>query len=155
MQTFTIRDLTRPTGQRTIRVLSAVCNFRAFNDVDERQTFLRDLQKQAENKQQRLDERAAELQDVEEELASIQYATFPLVHRALWHVSNSCDRISLEQDKPELARVKDNIERLKEQMKEDLGVVDENLKHVQDLKTEKRELKAKIVCVPSCLASTC
>jgi len=58
---------------------------------------------------------------------------------------NSCYRISLEQDKPELARVKDSIEKFKEQMKEDLSVVDENLKHVQDLKTEKRELKAKIV----------
>jgi septal ring factor EnvC (AmiA/AmiB activator) len=83
VQTFTVRDLTRPTGPRTIRVLSAVCNFRAFADVEERRDFLRDLQTQAENKQQRLDERAAELQDVEEELASIQYATFPLVHCAL------------------------------------------------------------------------
>ena len=78
VQTFTMRDLTRPTGQRTIRVLSAVCNFRAFTDVEERRDFLLDLQEQAQNKQQRLDERAAELQDVEEELASIQCAYFLL-----------------------------------------------------------------------------
>ena len=71
-----MRDLTRPTGQRTIRVLSAVCNFHAFTDVEERRDFLLDLQEQAQNKQQRLDERAAELQDVEEELASIQCAHF-------------------------------------------------------------------------------
>lgn len=67
-----MRDLTRPTGQRTIRVLSAVCNFRAFADVEERRAFLLDLQAQSENKQQRVDEQNAELQDVEEELASIQ-----------------------------------------------------------------------------------
>lgn len=74
VQTFTMRDLTRPTGQRTIRVLSAVCNFRAFTDVEDRRAFLLDLQAQAQNKQQRVDEQSAELQDVEEELASIQYA---------------------------------------------------------------------------------
>ena len=79
-----MRDLTRPTGQRTIRVLSAVCNFRAFTDVEERRDFLRDLQEQAQNKQQRLDERTAELQDVEEELASIQYVHSPPFYVAFY-----------------------------------------------------------------------
>lgn len=67
-----MRDLTRPTGQRTIRILSAVCNFRAFTDVEDRRDFLADLQNKAQDKQQRLDERSAELQEVEEELASLQ-----------------------------------------------------------------------------------
>lgn len=67
-----MRDLTRPTGPRTIRVLSAVCNFRAFTDVDDRREFLEDLKEHAQNKQQRVDDRSAELQDIEEELASIQ-----------------------------------------------------------------------------------
>lgn len=68
-----MRDLTRPTGPRTIRILSAVCNFRAFSDVDDRRDFLANLQTEAQTKQQRLDERAAESQEVEEELASLQY----------------------------------------------------------------------------------
>lgn len=54
-------------------------------------------------------------------------------------------RLSLERDKPELARVRDNIEKFKDQMKDDLAVVDENLKYVRDLKDEKKELKAKVV----------
>jgi hypothetical protein len=72
VQKFLVRDLTRPTGAQTIRILSAICNFRAFSDVDERQEFLLGLQRVADEKQARLDDRLAELQDVEDELTSKQ-----------------------------------------------------------------------------------
>lgn len=54
-------------------------------------------------------------------------------------------RLSLERDKPELAQIKDTLEKNKENMKNDLSSVDEMLKQVQGLKLEKRDLKSKVV----------
>ena len=72
VQKFPIKELSRPTGPHLIRVLSAICNFRAFADVEERQTFLLDLQQQAEGKQARLYDRTEALAEAEEELDTIQ-----------------------------------------------------------------------------------
>lgn len=73
-----MRDLTRSTGQKFIRILSAVCNFRAFADVDSRRNFLLDLQDQTRNQQQRVVEETAAVHDAEEELAGLQSVSFSL-----------------------------------------------------------------------------
>lgn len=55
------------------------------------------------------------------------------------------NRLGLEEDKPELARVMEKTSKLQDQTKETVATVDESLKRVTQLKTEKKDLKLRIV----------
>ena len=68
IKSFLARDLTRPDGPRTIRSLSAIVNFKAFSDTDDRITFLHGLRQRYENLNRRRESLSFEVERLDEEL---------------------------------------------------------------------------------------
>jgi Nuf2 family len=73
VKVFQARDLTRPDGPRTIRILSAIVNFKAFSDTDERITWLHELRTRYEKSLHRYSTVCDELEQLEQELEEERY----------------------------------------------------------------------------------
>ncbi|KAF8319417.1 hypothetical protein DL93DRAFT_2075084 [Clavulina sp. PMI_390] len=121
VQTFTMRDLTRPTGSRLIRILSGVCNFGAFSQLEERRSFLENIQHATENKQEHEAELAHQCAQVEAELQMLQQG--------------------LERDEPMVVQAEQQTKTLAVETKALTSKLSQLMDDIKKLKEEKLNIK--------------
>lgn len=67
-----MKDLTRPEGPRTIRILSAIVNLKAFSDTEKRRDLTTGLQQESEDEIAILDQRRDDLDALTQEVAELE-----------------------------------------------------------------------------------
>lgn len=144
VKTFTMRDLTRPDGPRTIRILSAIVNFKAFCDTDDRMGFLQRLQEKSESTQRRYDERRSELEELEHAVSEMR-SVATIIYRPAYSNLECNRRLSLEEEKPAARAVQKETEKIQEEQNAQYDLARELQRQSEALKASKRELTALLV----------